>query len=69
MSVGAAGTAGFQVPVNPGNLLCFHREGSRGGNNRPAQLVRAFDLVGAARPGPADTSPSGPEDSGAAAAA
>lgn len=45
MSVGAAGSAGFQVLVNPGHLLGYHREGSRGGNNRPAQLVRAFDLV------------------------
>ena len=45
MSGGAAGTAGFQVPVKPGNLLCYHSEGPRGGNNHPAQLVRAFDLV------------------------
>ena len=34
MSVGAR-TPGFQVLVNPGHLLGYHREGTRGGEPQP----------------------------------
>ena len=42
---GAAGTAGSRVLINPGDFLRYRGQGRRSGDDRLAQLPRAFDLV------------------------
>jgi len=39
----ATGLAGFQVLVNPGDLLCCHGHGGDSGSDPVAQLLRPFE--------------------------